>query len=565
MKMAAQDGIAQDSMQLRIARPVFVALLAMLIIAITAQAGIKRGMDHKVMYGPEYEQRFISVALSDSVYHLNLGYVAFRSVNDKLTAIWNRGAKTGAQDTILIENSSNGDLINDAIRAAASLGPQTIGHLSDGSLVTTVDEDLGEVDYYKLAFRLFGQRIQSYYYLFFTLLALSSLVFIAAFHDDIYALTTLLFTLFAFFIELHLNLFSPDMPTFPGQRHGSTLALIPLWYFAFSVGRRASLAAVCGALIQVFILILAWRIRGSVSWVFVFLFALTVAVAVGRGLLRPRATRSLLAFLAGAPKWPVYVLLFGVAANFLYNRAELNPIYSTDDVMSYHGPWHSAYLGLLYEPQMLGPKVQDAIKKYGGGDMVGFIAGLDYADRIHFLAWDGSFNNLPPGWVSPWTGEPRFRLHEDLMRGALFEAIARAPLKALMLYLWKKPRAILAVLKEVFFGATGLSWLWYLLGGGVGGAFILFAFGRKFDARTATTLLVTSAATVAFAALPNIWAYAATHVIADLVLTLVIFAQLALSLAVVAAVHFGSKHLRSKHLEPKLVHKPAANVEAESG
>ena len=102
--------------RITIMRPLLVAALAAFIILITALGGIRRGMDHKVMWGPEFEQTFISVAISDSVYGLHLGYVAFQSVHDKLVEVWNRGARAGPQDPGLIANSSNGDLINQALQ-----------------------------------------------------------------------------------------------------------------------------------------------------------------------------------------------------------------------------------------------------------------------------------------------------------------------------------------------------------------------------------------------------------------------------------------------------------------
>ena len=65
------------------------------------------------------------------------------------------------------------------------------------------------------------------------------------------------------------------------------------------------------------------------------------------------------------------------------------------------------------------------------------------------------------------------------MRGALIEAIGRAPLSALILYFWKKPLAILSVLDGVFLGATPLYWLWCLLASGVGGSLIFLAWGLQ--------------------------------------------------------------------------------------
>ena len=52
---------------------------------------------------------------------------------------------------------------------------------------------------------------------------------------------------------------------------------------------------------------------------------------------------------------------------------------------------------------------------------------------------------------------------------------------------------------------------------------------------------MTSAAAVLFASLPNIWAYPGTHVMADMVISLVILIQLALGLSIAAVVRLGVK------------------------
>src|SRR5262249_19113012 len=97
--------------------------LAIICVLLVFYEGLRRGMDHVTMFGPENEQAAIAIALSDVVYNLNEGYVGYASVFNKLVEVWNRGAKSG-HDPILIENSSDRHLLNDAISTAASLGPQ---------------------------------------------------------------------------------------------------------------------------------------------------------------------------------------------------------------------------------------------------------------------------------------------------------------------------------------------------------------------------------------------------------------------------------------------------------
>ncbi len=530
-------GLRRDSHV--VARPATVLLLATLIIATTVLAGMSRGMHQKVSYGPESEQAAISIALSEMIYRLRLGYVGFASVNTKLKEIWNRGAK-GPHDPILIENSSNGELMNEAIRVAASLGPQPIRYIGDRSLITMFYDDLGQVDFNKLGFRLFGLNIESRYYLFFTLLALSALIFVLTFHDNIHALVVLLCALFAFYVELHLAIFSPYVPTYAGMRHGSTLGLIPMWYFVFLTGRRMSPTALSGAVAQLAILLLAWRIRGSTAWMFVFIWAVAIAKAALRLPRRSSDARWLLRLgreaVRGAAQWPLIMLLVGIAVQAVYLRVAPHPAYARDDFLPYHGLWHSAYLGLKFSPELMSPRVQAAFQKYGASDTLGHYAALDYADRIRLMPWKDMDSPLPAGFLSPWTNEFKPRMHDDLMRGAVLEALTRRPLETFRLYLYKKPVAICQTLYGALFDVPSLRWPWLVLAGGVGVLLLMLIFDKPPAAPAGTvrpSLLALSATIVA--ALPNLWAYPGPHASIDMVLTFVAFMPLALGLGAMAA------------------------------
>src|SRR5262249_42644560 len=136
--------------------------------------------------------------------------------------------------------------------------------------------------------------------------------------------------------------------SFWGMRHGSTLALLPMWHLALLIARQARIT-VLGlvlAAIQVAILILAIRMRGSAAWTVVFLAALSIGLGAWSFRRVPVEQRSFgrLAKLVAA--WPLMVTLVGMLGNSLYNSEKLHPAYFTDDIMPYHGLWHSAFLGL---------------------------------------------------------------------------------------------------------------------------------------------------------------------------------------------------------------------------
>ena len=262
--------------------------------------GVARGMNHVIAYGTEIDLMPMSVALSDSVYNVHLGYVGLTSVYYSLLNSMNRNSTEQGPEQV-VRNTRDGQLINEAIATASSLGTRsrTDGNISDGQMMTTVYHDLGSVDYMKLAFKLFGRKIEALYNTFFLILAVSSVLFLATFPNSISAQLLLLVTLFAFRLELHTPIFSVDMPTFAGVRHSSTLSLIPAWYFALLTieRRRLSWLSLALALCQLALLLLAITIRGTAIWTVVFLVALAAICACYRWIARPRGERTLALWL----------------------------------------------------------------------------------------------------------------------------------------------------------------------------------------------------------------------------------------------------------------------------
>jgi hypothetical protein len=547
-------------------------LLAIIIIGLTMSSAIRRGMDHAVMIGPG-DQTAIAISLSDSIYHVNLGYVGLKNVFDTIQSYWNRDASGWANLEKLKTNFHDAELLNAGIRAAASLGPQTPGYIGDGDLITTFYDDMGEVDYVTLAFLIFGMKIQSLFYLYFTLLGLSALIFILTFQDRIFAVCLLLTTLFAYYVELYLMFFEPvAISTYWGMRHSSTLCLVPMLYLAFLMlwRRKLSLAVGAGAVVQLAILIVAWRIRGSVTWVLLFLPLVAITLALRE--LWPRsgepwprswaAVRHRIAsfrhsamIVAGSWRmlvrrtlcWPLVLLLFGLLANNLYNRATLHPIYHTDDVMPYHGLWHSVHLGLgLYAPDVLSPRVLNVLKTQGMSD--GFTAWVarDYLDQIHLIPWNGKPEYSPPaaGWLSPWSGLGlKAAWHDRTLRDAYFDKLGTQPLQILRLYASMPPEA-LRILASPFTQAPTLAWLWLIAAAGAGVFIILLGLARSTDMRDGVKILSVSAAAIATATLPNMISYAAAYTMADSILMIMAFMAAAIGIVLYAIFRYRQRRIR---------------------
>ncbi len=175
---------------------VLTTALALLIIGTVFFSGIQRGMDQALSYGPQSEENALAIAISEMVYGLD-SYVAHFSVLEALEKSIHRGADS-ANDPKILQNLSNGDLINEGIANATSLGPRTKGFIADGGLKTMVYDDVGIVDFIKIAFAAFGFKVQSLYYLFFATLLLSTTAFVLQYWKDALAQILLLCNLFAF-------------------------------------------------------------------------------------------------------------------------------------------------------------------------------------------------------------------------------------------------------------------------------------------------------------------------------------------------------------------------------
>ena len=547
-------------------------LLAAFIIGLTISAAIRRGMDHAVMIG-QGDQTAIAIALSDSVYNVRLGYVGLKQVFDTIQSYWNLDTNRWADLEQLKNNFHDAELLNAGIRAAASLGPQTPGYIGDGSLITTYYDDMGEVDYMSLAFRLFGMKVQSMLYLYFTLLALSALIFVLTFHDRIFALCLLLTTLFAFYVELYLNFFDPvAISSYWGMRHSSTLCLVPMLHFALLLlwKRKLTLAVAAGAIVQLFILILAWRIRSSVAWVLVFLPALAIALALWESWPRsgkpgPGWWAALGHRIASFPHsavmlalswrmlvrrtlcWPLVLVLLGVFANNLYNRASLHPIYHMDDVMPQHGIWHSVHLGIgRYIPDVLSPRVFNVLQTQGMTEELTLWGVRDYLDRVHFIPWNGKNEHLPlaPGYFSPWQELGlKINWQERLMRYMYWERLKAHPLRFLEFYA-SMPPEVVRVLASPFTKAPTLAWLWLIVAAGAAVFVILLGLARSEAVSEGFKVLGVSAAAIATATLPNMISYVAAYSMADGILMVTAFMATAIGISAYAVLRNWPRYIR---------------------
>jgi hypothetical protein len=244
--------------------------------------------------------------------------------------------------------------------------------------------------------------------------------------------------------------------------------------------------------------------------------------------------------------WPLVLLLFGLLANNLYNRATLHPIYHTDDVMPYHGLWHSAHLGFgVYARDVLSPRVLNALETQGMSD--GFTAWVarDYLDEIHLIPWDGRPDYSPPapGWLSPWPGiGHKAAWHDRTLRDAYVEKLKTHPLQLFRLYA-SMPLEVIRILASPFTQAPTLAWLWLIAAAGAGVFLILLGLARTTDIGDGIKVLGVSAAAIATATLPNMISYVAAYAMADSILMIMAFMSAAIGIGAYAILRYWRRRL----------------------
>jgi hypothetical protein len=120
------------------------------------------------------------------------------------------------------------------------------------------------------------------------------------------------------------------------------------------------------------------------------------------------------------------------------------------------------------------------------------------------------------------------------MRRIVLDIAARHPLDMIVLYAYKKPLAIVRSTIQVVDEGQTLAWLAFLVLGAV--IVGLFLAGDGEPSTGLGTILGLATAPIPFAALPSIWAFSEIWTMSDFYLVMWIFLQIAIAVAIIAAV-----------------------------
>jgi hypothetical protein len=505
-------------------------------------------------WGPQHDVWSAAIALSQIKFGLS-GGLAYKEIEQAITNdvtttknIWDI-LDDGTQALLRDPSAITRGLKN----AAALRKDQIAVPTTKDGYITDWCEDLGYADFYNLAFRLFGVNAFSTHFLYVAILLLSVLLFQACFIRDSLPMASLTLSVTALFLLSSSTFFNESVPSFAANRFLSTLGLIPLLHLVHAaLRRRAWTAAELGvAAVQAAILAFAIAARGSTMWCLFALATVLLATACIRlrhfpwALLARRklsvawqlARDSIARLVITGAIAIAVVVVFGLVRN-----AQLDERYLRDDNLPHHLLWHSAYLGLTYNPEW--PKYKPFADVPDYGDSAGFTV------FVHRMQERGE----------PATSSVNFyraRVYEKVIKREYLSFLVAHPTYALKLFLYYKPMKLIDLLCALVGSiplAAGLLAL---------GSILLVSAVLGFSSGIALSNYAELGFSFVFiwlsSMLPVFWAYPDHHVVADPTLGTLLLSLAALSFACVFLLRTGMK---LRDMRRNVEAQPAAEIAA---
>ena len=120
--------------------------------------GVQRGMPGSLSESISNPPRAIAIAISDMKHQLDKGYVGYRVIYDALVegGMTNDASLLASLGKAYPANLKDPQLLNAAIASALRVTPPDNASFKDNSLMRIDEADPGLVDYYKIAFHIFG-------------------------------------------------------------------------------------------------------------------------------------------------------------------------------------------------------------------------------------------------------------------------------------------------------------------------------------------------------------------------------------------------------------------------
>ena len=238
-----------------------------------------------------------------------------------------------------------------------------------------VADDKGYLDYVIVAFKLFGPKLYSLYWLWFVCLTFSVGLFLKSFSGSLSSLALLSMTLVGIHAAISILPLADEANFRSLQPNGvlssvsiyeprflDVLAMIPVIHICLFALRRTwppNAFQVIGLLGQMAFFILLYHARSSLGWQILAIATVSV-LTILLGQLRGKQPNTNRFKRLASPALVITLLIFGISALSMYQKAHYNPRYYED--MGVRTFWHNALMGL------------------GDSEFIKATYGLDYGD-----------------------------------------------------------------------------------------------------------------------------------------------------------------------------------------
>ena len=483
------------------------------LIGLMATGTLSTARIGSISWGPTHNILSAAIAISHIKFHLS-GELAYKEVAqaiaDEVTSTKN-ATDIGDDATRKLDNDPAA--VTRGLRAGAAVQRVNITIPADKKgYLTDWADDVGYADFYELAFRLFGFNAFSTHWLYFSILLTTCILFAAVFFKDSLAVGSLTLLITALFLLSSSAYFLEETPSFAANRFLSTLAIVPLLHSVHTGLRqvplswRENIVLVAQTLIMSFAIAVRsagiWCVMAAVACAFVVIIVRRIPVAkreTANGTMKRLMARFASPY-SGRVVATSAIVASVFATAMVIRTARIDELYYRDYNYPHHLVWHSAYLGLGWNPDWdsLRPHYADITP---GGDSIGFDL------FIHVMKERGA-RPFTDGYLFNYL---RARPYEAFIRNEYVNFLARNPSFAVKLFLYYKPMAMIDIIGRNVATIPVISWLLTLCSLSL--ASLCFALGGS--AARLNELLICCAVIWLVSLFPIIWAYPAVFATAD--------------------------------------------------
>jgi hypothetical protein len=383
--MPRDMNVTSESIVNRVVGSVLIALVAFFIFGATFRTGIHYGMDQKV--GWEGYGRVLNAvaAIMTEKRFGEGGYALSDFVHWQLTA---RGFTTDPETVkklgLTVPENLQASFLDDVLQRTWRDLPD-VPEAGRKMIRGLGGDDVGYIDFAKLAFWTFGLQVRSLYYMFFLILGISLLVALVERARDPAGQLIILSTACIIYSSCYYTdiLLLPE-PNGSGNminpRFMPVIGLIPTVHILLMMaeGVRFQWHKVAVVLVQAGIIFFAVHIRATAVW----LIAVLVLAVIVRTLpllmkgWRRQEMFRMLAHRFAAAEWPALMSIFVVYGGLKVVSLLLHPIYHDGGWLQHHAFWHSVYYSLQVHPKFV--EKYGAAHSYKVSDEMPVVAALAY-------------------------------------------------------------------------------------------------------------------------------------------------------------------------------------------